>query len=226
MGKFFLAVALTVPVAATALPADGRVTMTAGSEKFFRAPIEATDVVVEPAGVITAELMPSKEILVTAPADAKGWTSLVVVGSDLIYTWEICIAKCPAETTIESAKPACPDLAQVTEEGKKIWTATVKTEKCLNALLAGLVHANLTDRSLELTLQDDAAAAFYRSVEKKIADDPLTHGVTAGYYGATLELTGEAPRSAVAHAIAHAYLGTAGAVSFDDRTTEPTEKPK
>lgn len=224
MPRLVLAIALVCLVSppAGALPADARLTIPAGTEKFLRSPIELTDVVTDPEGVITAEVLPSKEIFISAAAGAKGSTTLIAVGQDEIYAWDVCVSGCPADTSIQTAKAVCPDLKQESDDGKQIWSATVKDQKCYDALRAALAHSTLHPQDLHMVLEEDVAIAFFRRVSAKVAADPRAKGLTAGYYGPTLKLTGEVPRSAVARALVHAYSETLGAISYDDQTTTVT----
>src|SRR4051812_8149372 len=122
MARSLTLAGLLLATSASALPADARLTLTPGTEKFLRAPIEVIDVVTEPEGIVTAEVMPSGEIFVTVPAKAKGATTLFAIGQDLLFAWDLCISGCPPETSITQAKAACADLKQVTEDGKAFWT--------------------------------------------------------------------------------------------------------
>jgi hypothetical protein len=222
MARTLLTLALVCAAhSAGAFPADARLTLPPGAEKFLRAPIELVDVVTEPEGVITAEILPSNEIFISAAKNAKGWTTLLAVGPDLVYAWDVCVSGCPPETTIATAKPACPDLKQVTEDRKQLWSVTVKDQKCFDALKASLAHAALRPTDLQVVLEEDVAIAFFRRVSTAVAADPRAKGVTAGYYGPTLKLSGEASRAAASRAVAHAYGETLGAISYDDQTSTP-----
>jgi hypothetical protein len=216
-----LAAGIGLAGAAGAVPPDARLTLQPGSEKFLRAPVDLVDVVAEPAGVVSAEVLPSKEIFVTVPPAATGAATLIAVGSDRLYAWDVCVGRCPAETNIAAARSACPTLAQVTEDGQPLWTATVKDVRCLDALRNALSHATIPLKQLRFNLEENVAVEFFRRVEKAISDDPATHGLVASYYGATLKLSGEVPRSAVTRAVVHAWFETIGSVSFDDQTTQP-----
>jgi hypothetical protein len=206
---------------AAALPPNVRITIPPGTDKFLRVPFDVLDLVSEPEGVISAELLPSKEIYVTARAGAQGSASLLAMGADGLFAADICVTKCPAETHILAAKPACPDLAQVSEDGKSLWNVNVKDLHCLDALRDALAHTSMPKQQLHIVLGQDATTAWIHRVLQAIAADPRTAGVHAGYGYATLTLTGEATRAAVSRALVHAYLETVGSVSFDDQTTPP-----
>ena len=223
MARLALAIVLVgwVSRSAVALPADARLSLPPGGEKFLKAPIELLDVVTDPEGVITAEVLPSKEIFISATEGAKGSTTLIAIGPDLIFAWDVCVGGCPPETPIATAKAVCPDLKQESDDGKMIWNAVVKDQKCFDALRTALAHTALRPQDLHFLLEEDVGMAFFRRVSAKVAADPKAKGLTAGYYGPTLKLTGDVPRSAVARAIVHAYAETLGAISYDDQTTTP-----
>ena len=97
----------------------------------------------------------------------------------------------------------------------------MKTTKCFLALRDALAHASIPPGDLQLVLEDDAAKTFFVRAETAIATDPLTKGLKAGYYGATLQLDGVATRAQVSRAVLLAYRETLGRVSYDDTTKEP-----
>jgi hypothetical protein len=208
--------------AALALPPNVRLTLPPGGEKFFRVPFDVVDLVSEPEGVVSAELLPSKEIYITARPGAQGSTSLLVVGADGLFAADICVTKCLPDTNIQSAKAACPTLAQATEDGKPVWNVDVKDVKCLDALRDALAHAMMPKEQLHIVLEETVYHAWVQRILSAITADKRTAGVDAAYGFATLTLKGEAPRSAVSRALVHAYLQTVGSVSFDDQTTQPS----
>jgi hypothetical protein len=221
------ALGLLLPAIAHALPPNAQLQLAPGADRFVRAPIDVTDVVTEPESALTAEVLPSKEILVTAKPDAKGSATLLALGLDRVYAWDVCIGKCPAATNIVSAKSACPGLDQVKDDKRSVWAVTVKDTRCLEALRDALVHATIGPSWLQVSLEEKPAVEFFQTVEKQIASDPRAKGVQAMYYGPTLKLTGEATSAAVARAVMHAWQLTVGDVAFDNQTTAPPkETPK
>ena len=206
---------------AHAVPPDARFTLAPGAEKFLRLPPETIDIVTDPAGLLTAEVLPSGELYVTASPTAKGSATLLAVAADRVYAWDVCIGKCADETNIASAKKSCPDLAQTSEDGHPVWSVTIKDGACLEALRQALSHTTIPAQQLHLVLEEGPAMVFFARVAQAVKADAKSSGITASYYGATLMLRGQATQAAVSRAVLHAYYETVGHVSYDNQTEAP-----
>lgn len=213
--------ALAVP--AWALPHDARVKLSPGTERFLKAGFPLVSAVVDPPGAFQAEGLGSGEVYVTIPPGAKGPATLLAVGADRLFAWDVCIGEdpaCAAASPILAARSACPDLREITDDGKNYWAATLKDAKCLEALRTALAHADVPGEKLRLVLEEGVSLPLFRQVSESITKDPLCAGLTAGFYGPTLKLSGKAPRKAVDHALLVAFRAMPGRLSFDaDRVT-------
>lgn len=227
-GPFVAAATIALSLTAAAVPPDARLVLAPGAEKFLKTRFRVDTVLVEPEGLVHAEGLPANEVYVTVPPGAKGAGLVLAIGLDRVFAWDLCVGDprdCPSETVITTARAACPGLAQITDDGKQLWTATVKDVACLNALRDALAHAGFPGDRLRLVLEETAARAFYQRVGDGIAKDPACKGLVSGYYGATLKLSGRAPRRAVDRAVLHAYAETVGRVSFDAALVTLTDAP-
>lgn len=226
-----LATPLLLAPSASAVPPDERLVVAPGSDRFLRARFVVTDVAVEPEGRVQVELLPTEEILLTVPKDAKeGEVLVLAVGVDRVRAFDLCISgsdagtrseRCPRSGGLASATQACPGLKKGVEDGAPIYEATIATEACLTALRDALAHSDEDPGSLRFMLEEAPAQVFFDRVLKRIQADPKTRGLDAAYYGATLRLKGTVPREAVGRALIHAYRETVGRVSYDDRTERP-----
>jgi hypothetical protein len=209
-----------VPV--RALPPDARLVLAPDSVKFIHPTFVLTGVASEPEGFVQVEILPGKEILITVPPGAKGVGTVMAFGSNRVFAWDVCVGPCLAETTLASAKDACPKLAESSEH---VWAATVHDAKCTAALRQSLAHATVAVDKLQFSLDEPAALAFFKDVQAAIARDPKTKGIKAGYLGPTLQLSGEATTAALGRVLLHAYAHTVGRVTYDDSALTLTDRP-
>lgn len=221
---------LLLAVNAHALAPNARVTLEPGAERFLKAGFPILSVIVEPAGLFTADGMDSGEVFVTVPASAKGPGTLLAFGADRVFAWDVCVgsADCPAATSILSAKPACPDAREFLEDGRPHMAATVKDDRCLAALRTALAHTEIPADRLRIVLEERVAMPMFREVNDLIAKDPACAGLSSGFYGATLKLTGRVRRAAVDRALWHAFRVMLGSITYDvDKVTftDPVPPP-
>ncbi len=213
---------------ALALPPAGRLQLAPGDRQTINTLFRVDSVLVDPPGLVTATAKPF-EVRIAAPPNGHGSGLVLAVGWDRVAAWDVCVSAdgtgCPAETKIDTAKSACPTLHVKTDDDQPVWTAKVKTRACFLALRQALSHAQ-PQGALEFTLDEAVADDFFRDVEQAIARDPACAGLTAGYYGATLNLSGNATQDAVDHALLDAYKLTVGHVSFDDSDIQEISRPK
>lgn len=210
---------------AAAVPPDERIVLGPGMDRFLKVEFMVTGVISDDS-LVEAELLPSEEIFVTAAEDRSGTATVLAVGVDRIHAWEICVShrpakECPPGSDPLRLKKSCPDLAEGKEDGQRVIRATVRDDACYDALVKGLAHADVPPGQLRLLLEEKPANTFFSRVLQAIRADPGTKGLEAGYYGATLKLSGTVPREAVHRALLHAYRHTVGRVSYDDRTELP-----
>lgn len=203
---------------ASALVPSARVALAPGEDRFLKPGFAAVSVVVDPPGRVTAEPMPAGEIYVTVPADAKGPFRLLAIGRDRAAPFDLCVGEssaCPATTHVAAAKAACPDLEERPDDGPNRWFVTVRDERCLEALRTSLEHAEMSPDRLRLMLEEQSATSLVRSVLAEIAADRTCAGLTAGFYGPTLMLSGKASRAAVDRAVWIAHRMMPASLSFD-----------
>lgn len=214
------ACALAWPVLAVAVPPDARLVLAPGAERFLKPGFSPADVVANPPGLVRAELLPSGEILVEPLAGARGPVAIFAIGSEAAFVWDACVSDdpardCPRETSVDAARAACPSLGTVVEDGKSIVTATITSERCLDALRASLAHATVSPFALRFVLEEQPAQVLYRRVLGALKADPVTSGMRAGFLGATLHLSGSLTREGVSRAVVVAWREVPGRLSFE-----------
>lgn len=220
---------LAAPAVALAVPPDARLLLAPGEQRFLKLHFAPKAVVVEPRGALQAESFGLPELFLSAPRPTKGPAYVFASGSDGVYVIDVCVeddpAACPAETSLDSAKAACPGLRRASEDGEPVWQADVKSASCLDALRAALSHATVPARELRLVLDEAPAAEMYKRIYAALAADADTAHLRASFYGATMRLQGEATLAQVARAAALAWPHTLGRLTFED-LTKRVEPPR
>lgn len=186
-------VAMAAPRAAFAWPVDVAVDLRPGEERFKR--LSAVDwVEVEDPSVVTAEVMESGELLLTAKAPGRTLMLLYAEGRFAVWRVRVGAANGPPkaealEASVAAAKKACPGLkADLGGEAPSL-TVTVADEKCRQALLELFKSDGFAAKDLELTFELPVLQAQLVSIEAGI-DAVAKKKVEARYVGAGLVLEG------------------------------------
>lgn len=196
--------------AAYAWPADVYVDLEVGAERFQR--LSALDwVEVEDPSVATAEVLDSGELLLTGKA--PGRTLLLLYAEGKVAVWRLRVAAKGAKPKVEpeggslaAARAACPDLKV---DGSNL-TATIKDERCRQALLALFKTDAFSARDLELTFEVAALQAQLSALQSGAP-------VEAQYAGAGLVLKGKLPEKLHRRVLWQVFQRSVGRVALEDR---------
>jgi hypothetical protein len=217
-------IVMLVASAAAAWPVEDQVSLAPGEEKFLRVSFPVSGVVVEPAGGVDVEGFPSGELFVSVAPGGRGVVTLLAIGNDRAAAKRLCIGvPCPEPTPIEKARGACPDLRKADDDGRSVWAATIRDDRCLRELVETLSRADVPPDSLRMIIDEAPARALMKRVIEDIGKDARCKGLSAAYVGATLKLTGKGDRTAIDRAVWHAFRASVGRVSFDAESVVRTE---
>jgi hypothetical protein len=208
-----LCLALLAPAAARARPATKVYDMKAGKEEFFRAVVKA--VVVDDPSVLTAELMPSQEVMLTAVKPGRALLVLFTETSvDAVRVRVFSEGRVPevhaTEAQRAAATKACPGLKEEGSETERRLTATVATPACRAALRELFDADEYSTRNLELIFSQEVVLNQLEAIRLALKAKGLDQAVQAGYKGAELSLKGkvtEAQRAELAKALFDAVVG-------------------
>lgn len=215
-----LAVVAACPFIAHAVPADEHVVLAPGGEQFLPIDFKLVGAFVHPAGTVEVEpMLDANEVFVRASTDKPTQAFVFAYSAYRVHAWSVCVAndpgKCPPASNPALASVACPGFGPAKEDGKPVWQGSVKTEKCLSALLKNLKNADVSARDLRLVLEEEAARALFGNISAAIAKEPTLAQAKVSFLGPTLNVKGKATRAALETLLLLAWERTTGSVSFD-----------
>ncbi len=218
------AVALAVAVPARAVPVDNAVDLVVGDEHFLRlAGVVAAEI--DSPAVVTAELLPSGEILLTAKA--PGRTLLFLASEERTAAWRLRVRERggrfeEAEATPEAraaASKACPGLKEETSARGLGVVVTVPNPACRAALMRLVSADPYRAGAMEITFTAESLRDQLVAIEQRAAAAGLT-GLAFAYRGATLVVKGSAPAGSRLKLARLLYVTALGRVPAEFRFEE------
>jgi len=188
-------VVLAAPRAAFAWPVDVYVDLRPGEER-FRRPSAVEWLEVEDPAIVTAELMESGEIFLTAKA--PGRTLILLYAEGKMAVWRVRVGNAPPaspkpdalEAMVAPARKLCPGLKVESGAEAPALTATVPDERCRQALLELFKQDGFAAKDLSLTFELAALQAQLTSLQAGFAAS-APRKVQSRYLGAGLILEGQ-----------------------------------
>jgi hypothetical protein len=202
-------VPLTLVVAALlAWPADMVHDVEPGREKLVKlAAVEWVEV--EDPGIVTAEIMESGELLLTA--GKPGRTLVLLYAEGKFAVWRVRVGGKPEVGSTGAAKKACPDLKLTPGEDTKL-TVTVQDDKCWKALYELFKSDSFVARELDVTFDPKVLQTQLKSIQ-----EGLKKGLSSRYVGAGLVLEGDVTPAEHRKVLWELFKRSVGRVALDDK---------
>jgi hypothetical protein len=213
------AFAAALSSAVLAWPVNARLELAVGEEKFQKLTPDAWLEVEDPR-VAEAELFETWEVMLTGKA--PGSTLVLVHAEDKVMVWRVTVraagaavqaaAAPPPEDPLAAARKACGEGMKV--EGESL-TATIRDERCRQALHALLQQDRFLARDLDLTFEVAPLQAQLRAVQQGISRTGAP--VEAAYLGAGLLLKGRATAAQHRRILWEVFRASVGRIALEDR---------
>jgi hypothetical protein len=204
-------IALLCAPASFAWPVDDYVDVAVGAEK-FRAVEQLEWVDVEDPSVVSAEALPSGEVLITGRG--PGRTLILAYGEGRLTVFRARVGDKALKLDAEPAKKACPGLSV----SSSAVTAKVGSERCWQALLSVAQGDGPDARSWDLSFEVPALQAQLKAIDAAVSS-ATSSKVTAAYLGATLKLKGEVTSAEQKKILWAAFKNSLGRIALENQLT-------
>ncbi|MBI5546542.1 MAG: pilus assembly protein N-terminal domain-containing protein [Deltaproteobacteria bacterium] len=229
LGSLVAVLAALGPVEATARPVGKVFDLPVGKEEFFRAWLNAA--FVDEPSVATAEMLPSREVLLTA--HKPGRALLLLLGETNLEAVRLRVhavgEKPPQVRSTEeqraAARKACPGLKEEGKEAERSLSATVSSAGCREALRELLAADEYSSRRIELSFSAEALQDQLGALQAAQKAKGGLEKIQLGYSGATLTLKGKATEAQRLELMKIVFDVAIGPILFED-STETVEESK
>ena len=225
MSRLLALLVLVAPAVAGAIPHDHRFDLEVGGEAFGKL-WQSDEVVVEPEGIVAAEVLPSEEIRLEALAE--GEATVFVLGPSLLHAWKVTVrpkgAPRPKPPEVDplawkAATSACPDLVRGKEGLTETLEVTVRDAGCRRALRRLLERGPWPAGDLRLTYTPEVLMEQLRELEKAAAGVGVGAKVKLAYAAATLVVRGEVTAAERRRLYAELWKVAVGRIPLDEALT-------
>lgn len=230
LAGLLLACAALLPAQAAAWPVTELLDLKVGSERIVRSWAKAIDV--DDPSVVTAELLASREILLTPKKPGRALLFLLNDGQfDAVRirvrdTGGAVPEQLASEAQIAAARRACNRLVVEKTGTLRSVSAEAIGPACRAALKELLKGDEFRVKELSLMFTDDGIQDQIGEIHRRLAGG-VGEGITASYVGVTLRLTGTASQARKLEVLKAAFESSVGRVLLDDRVETPAEpKPE
>ncbi len=223
-------VAGLLPATAGAWPVSGTLDLKVGSDSIVRSFAKA--VAVDDPSLVTAELLPSQELLLTPKK--PGRALLYLLNDGQLDAVRLRIRDTGGELQVlhsteaqrEAARKACPKLVIERSGESRSLSAEGVGAACRAALRELLKSDDFNVKDLALMFTDEGVQAQLAEIESKLKGSATAEGMKVAYVGVTLRLTGKAPVARKLELLKVAFDASVGRVLLDDRVEAPPEPVK
>lgn len=222
--RWALPMVLCASAAAHAWPVDHAIELAPGAERFEK--LAAVDWVdVEHEQILSAEVLPSGELLLTGKSEGRTHLLLYVQGKFAV--WRVDVGRVPApdaSSSIDAAAKACGTKAEPMKAAASSGAALsvpVRSDECRRALL-GVFDKAFLARNVEIVYDLPVLQAQLSDLQQAFKAAGLER-LSARYKGAGLVLEGKTTTAERKRALWIVFRRSVGRVPLDDQT-EVTDK--